>query len=247
MKIHTMALTFVALILAISVPAQDAVKSAEGERKISMKDCREIKVYGSWIVDVVPQKSSDCVIKGNESVLEKVRIQQKNGIILIQEKGGTGTIMIPLEMLPEQNRFTGASKIRIQGVLEKNTRWTLTKGASLEIDKIAANSFTLSGFDTTSLTIKDGELSQLSIRITRDAKADVNGNFKILELRMSGAAKATVKTCEDAKVWAKNTAMATVTCTKTLQAISAGDAQILYSGTPSVTKKTSGSGVVLKR
>ena len=252
MKIHTMVLTLIALILAVSVPAQNATKSTEGERKISMKDCREIKVYGSWIVDVVPQKSSDCVIKGEENILQKLRIQQKKGILVIQAKGlfsseGSGSITVPLKCLPPQNRFTGACKISIQGDLKQNTRWSLTQGASLEIEKISAKSLSVHANDTCSVTVKQGTLDKGTIHLSKNATANLNGQFNNLELHMSGSAKADVKTCKNARVSARNSSIVTIACTKTLNASCSSSAQILYSGSPALTQKVSGKGSILKK
>ena len=251
MKVHTLALLG-ALVLAFSVSAQDANKSGEGERKISMSGCNEIKINGAWKIDVVPSKNSDCVIKGDESVLQKLRIQQKNGILVVQAKGlfsseGTGTILIPLNVLPMQNRFTGASKISIRGELKKDTRWTLTKGASLEIDRISAPRLSIHANDTCSVKIKQGTIELVSLHLSKNAAADLNGRFNNLELHMSGSAKADVKTCMDARVSARNNAVATVACTKRLNAAASSSAQILYTGSPVLTQKVSGNGTILKK
>ena len=252
MKVHALALTLGALVLAFSVSAQDAVKSGEGERKISMIGCNGLKIYGEWKVEIVPSENSDCIIKEAENVLQQIRIQHKNGYLTVQSKGlfsseGKGTIMIPLKYLPLQNRFTGASKIGIRGVLKKDTRWTLTKGASLEIEGISASRFSIHANDTCSVTIRQGTIELTTLHLSRNASADLTGQFNRLELHMSGSAKADVKTCMDARVSARNDSVATVACTKKLNAACSGSAQIFYSGSPVLTQKVSGSGTISKK
>ena len=252
MKVHSLALTLGALILAFSVSAQDANKSGEGERKISMTDCNEVKVNGSWRVDVVPSNDSDFVIKGEENILQKLRIQNKKGILVVQAKGlfaseGNGSITIPLKCLPPQNRFTGACKISIQGELKKDTRWTLTQGASLEIEKISARSFSVHANDTCSVTVKRGTLEKGSLNLSKNATANMNGKFNRMDIRTSGSAKADVKTCTDARVSARNNSSIMIDCTKTLNAVCFNAGQVTYSGSPALTQRTSGSGSILKK
>ena len=252
MKVHTLALTLGALILAFSVSAQEANKSGEGERKISMTGCNEIKVNGAWKVDVVPTNDSDFVIKGDESILQKLRMQNRNGIIVVQAKGlfsseGSGSIVIPLKCLPLQNRFTGACKINIQGELKQETRWTLTQGASLEIEKLSAPRFSAHANDTCSITVKQGTLTRGSLHLSKDATANMNGTFNRMDIRTSGSAKADVKTCTDARVSARNNSVITIACTKNLHATCFNAGQVIYSGSPALTQRTSGTGMVVKK
>ena len=252
MKVHTLALILGALVLEFSLFAQDASKSGEGERKISMTDCKEIKVNGAWEVEIVPSKDSDCVLKGDESILQKLRIQKRNGILAVQAKGlfsseRKGTIKIPLDNLPLQNRFSGASKISIQGELKKDTRWTLTGGASLEIEKISAQRLSVHANDTCSVTIRQGSLGKASFHLSKNAKADLNGSFNHISIRTSGDAKADVKTCADACVSARNNSVITIACTKTLNAVCFNEGQVIYSGSPVLTQKASNGGRIVKK
>ncbi len=195
----------------------------------------KISVAGSFDVQLVRGEEGDITLKGEENLLEHIRVYVKNNVLILKVKDNinlssswnkTITIEVPV------NEIAG---VKLSGSGDISTQTTLEA-----TDFNAA----ISGSGDISLAI---EATNLYVQVSGSGDIDLSGSAEDLSVKVSGSGDVNAYgvVAQDATVTVSGSADVTLTVKGTLNAKVSGSGDIQYKGNPKkVASKVSGSGDV---
>jgi len=224
------------------------------EKKFALNELSALTVSGEWSVSVVPDgKRDECVIRMDENLLDKIRIQQKSRSLSIRPESRVRIvpvvkpeIRLTLKRIPAKNVFNGTVDIQVGKTIRNDSRWTLSGNSKLRIADIQASKLAVRSSGSSVLNV-NGSVKQASFRLTGDSKCTLSGNFDSLRIWLSGFSSIDVKKCASGRISASGSCNAEIQCTQDLHVTASGSARVLYSGSPKLTVKTSGAASVSGR
>jgi hypothetical protein len=195
----------------------------------------KVSVAGSFDVQLVRGEEGDITLKGEENLLDHIRVYVKNNVLILKVKDNINlssswnkniTIEVPV------NEIAG---VKLSGSGDISTQTTL---------KATDFNAAVSGSGDISLAI---EATNLYIQVSGSGDIDLSGSAEDLSVKVSGSGDVNAYgvVAQDATVTVSGSADVTLTVKGTLNAKVSGSGDIQYKGNPKkVASKVSGSGDV---
>lgn len=197
----------------------------------------EIKVSGSFNVDLVSGTEGNITVKGEENLLAYIKIEVENNVLKIYTEKNKTIIT------------SNGKEIQITVPFEKIEALSLSgSGNVITKTTLKSNDFTarLSGSGTLSL---DVDVTNLNLEMSGSGNLVLNGDAEIFtgQLSGSGNANTTQLKAKNADLTVSGSGNMKVFCSEALKAKVSGSGTIKYSGNPKTNDtKVSGSGKISK-